>query len=123
MNFKAIVAIGIVTLGGTTLTLINRSAQAHPQLTPNSPGVVKDVILWTKGINEGVPFKSNSAIRDLSKVGFDNKASAIAVNNGQKWRFYKDKNFQGEFIEIGPDEARSNLGKFNNQISSFKSVK
>jgi hypothetical protein len=125
MNFKAIITVGLATLSGATLTLAHLSAQAQPKpvLNRNSPGVVKDVTLFSKSINRGQSFESNRGVADLSAVGFDDKAAAIQVNNGQKWRFYKDKNFQGEFIEIGPDEARGNLGKFTRQISSFKSVK
>ena len=82
-----------------------------------------DVTLFSKGINQGKSFDSNVKVADLSTVRFNDKASAIVVNNGQKWRFYKDKNFQGEFIEVGPKSTQVNLGKLNNQISSFKSVK
>lgn len=125
MNFKSIITLGIATLSGATLTITHLPAQAQskPTLNRNSPGVVKDVTLFSKGINQGQSFESNQGVADLSTVGFDNKASAIQVNNGQKWRFYKDKNFQGAFIEIGPNEGRGNLGKFTRQISSFKSVK
>ena len=82
-----------------------------------------DVTLFSKGINQGKSFDSNVKVADLSAVGFDNKASAIVVNNSQKWRFYQDKNFKGEFIDVGPKSTKVNLGKLNNQISSFKSVK
>ena len=124
MNFKAIITVGLATIGATlTLTHLSAQAQTKPVLNSNSPGVVKDVTLFSKGINQGQSFESNQGVADLQAVGFDNKASAIQVNNGQKWPFYKDKNFQGAFIEIGPNEGCGNLGKFNRQISSFKSVK
>ncbi len=82
-----------------------------------------DVTLFSNNNGRGQSFDSNVGVADLSAVGFNDKASSIAVNNGQKWRFYKDKNFQGEFIEIGPKDSRSHLGSLNRQISSFKSVK
>ena len=82
-----------------------------------------DVTLFSHGINQGQSFDSNVAVADLSTVGFNDRASSIVVNNGQKWRFYKDKNFQGPFIEVGPESTQDNLGSLNNQISSFKSVK
>jgi hypothetical protein len=84
---------------------------------------ISDVTLFSKSDGRGQSFDSNVGVADLSAVGFNDKASSIAVNNGQKWRFYQDKNFQGEFIEVGPEDTRSNLGSLNNQISSFKSVK
>jgi hypothetical protein len=82
-----------------------------------------DVTLFSKGLNQGQSFDSNVGVADLSAFGFNDKALSIAVNNGQKWRFYKDKDFQGEFIEVGPEATSNNLGNFNNQISSFKSLK
>ena len=82
---------------------------------------VPDVILWDHKIGRGASFETNEAVPDLGK--FNNRASAIQVNNGQKWRFYEDKNFTGAFIEIGPDEARGNLGWFNNRVSSLKAVR
>jgi Beta/Gamma crystallin len=112
----ALALLAMTLLGGTILTLAKASAQTQPS------GVVKDVTLWSKPNRQGALFESNKGVPDLGQVGFDNKASSIAVNNGQKWRFYQDKNFKGEFIEIGPDESRGNLGKLNNQVSSFKSV-
>jgi Beta/Gamma crystallin len=125
MNFKTIITISIATFSSTTLTLANLSAQANPGpvLNYNSPSVVKDVTLFSRGINRGQLFESDEGVADLRAVGFDNRASAIRVNNDKKWRFYKDKNFQGEFIEVGPKDTRRHLGNFNNKISSFKSVK
>ncbi len=117
---KPLIALSLLTIGsfgGTMLVIANVSAQNKPSQ------VVKDVTLWDGNNRQGASFESNNAVADLSKVGFNDKASSIAVNNGQKWRFYKDKNFKGEFIEIGPDESRGNIGKLNNQVSSFKSIK
>jgi Beta/Gamma crystallin len=117
---KKLTALALLTMtsvSGAILIVPNVSAQTQPS------GTVKDVTLWDKPNRQGVSFESNNAVPDLSKVGFDNKASSIAVNNGQKWRFYKDKNFKGPFIEIGPDEFRGNIGKLDRQVSSFRSVK
>jgi hypothetical protein len=98
-------------------------AVANVSAQNKASGVVKDVTLWDGANRQGASFDSNKGVADLSLVGFDNKASSIAVNNGQKWRFYKDKNFKGQFIEIGPDESLGNIGRLNNQVSSFKSIK
>jgi hypothetical protein len=117
---KQLTALSLLTVasfGGTMLAVANVSAQNK------ASGVVKDVTLWDGANRQGASFDSNKGVADLSLVGFDNKASSIAVNNGQKWRFYKDKNFKGQFIEIGPDESLGNIGRLNNQVSSFKSIK
>jgi Beta/Gamma crystallin len=116
---KQLTALSILTiasLGGAILTQTNVFAQ-----NDRSEGV-KDVTLYSKANLKGATFKSDQGVPDLSQVGFDNKASSVAVNNAQKWRFYKDPNFQGEFIEIEPNQSRGNLGMLNNQVSSFKSV-
>jgi hypothetical protein len=125
MNFKAIITVGLATLSGATLAITHLSTpvQAKPTLKYNSPGAVTDVILFSQGINRGKLFKSDKAVADLSAVGFNNRATAIQVNNSQKWRFYTGKNFTGKFIEIGPNEGRGYLGNFASKISSFKSVK
>ena len=68
----------------------------------------------------GAQFGSNKAVADLSKYGFNDRARSISVTG--VWRFYRDKNFKGPFIEAGSDEARSNLGKLDRQISSFRPV-
>ncbi|MBN3879128.1 MULTISPECIES: beta/gamma crystallin-related protein [unclassified Nostoc] len=91
--------------------------------TTVSAQTVQDVTLWDRQIGRGTSFNTNKAVADLSKFGFNNKASAIQVNNGQKWRFYAGKNFTGEYIDIGPDEAVGNIGRLNNKISSLKAIR
>jgi hypothetical protein len=138
-NQKAVLALLAVTSLTGSLSIPSASAGSHhaqlqapaialTQVKPRVPrvkpaGAVTDVILWDVRIGTGTSFESNKGVADLSTVGFDKKASSIQVTNGQKWRFYKEKNFQGQFIEIGPNEARGSIGNFDNQISSFKSVK
>ncbi|MEI1375470.1 beta/gamma crystallin-related protein [Nostoc sp. UHCC 0926] len=95
----------------------------HTSVSAQSSQTVTDVTLWDQQIGKGASFDTNNAVADLTKFGFNNKASAIQVNNGQKWRFYAEKNFRGEYIDVGPDEARGNLGKLNNRISSLKSIR
>jgi hypothetical protein len=116
-QLTALALLTVASVGGGMLVVANVSAQTKPS------GVVKDVTLWEGNNRQGASFASSQGVADLSRVGFDNKASSIAVNNGQKWRFYQDKNFQGQFVEIGPDESRGSIGKLNNRVSSFKSVK
>jgi hypothetical protein len=109
--------LAVASVSGTIFAVSNVSAQQKPA------SAEKDVILWSNPSSSGRSFESNVGVADLSKVGFDNKTSFIQVTNGQKWRFYKDKNFQGPFVEIGPDEARGGLGNLDKQISSFRAVK
>jgi Beta/Gamma crystallin len=115
-QLTALAILTVASLGGAILTQTNVFAQNERS------GGVKDVTLYSKPNRQGASFKSDQGVPNLKAVGFDNKASSIAVNNAQKWRFYKNPNFHGEFIEIGPNQSRGNLGMLNNQVSSFKSV-
>ena len=110
--------LAVASVSGSILAVSTVSAQ--PATKGDS---VKDVILFDSSTPSSRPsFASNKGVADLSKVGFDNKASFVQVNNDKVWRFYQHKNFKGEYVEVGPDEARG-LSKLNNQISSFRSVK
>lgn len=88
-----------------------------------SAQTVPDVTLWDQQIGRGASFKTNNAVADLSQRGFNDKASAIQVNNGQKWRFYAGKNFTGAYIDVGPNQAVGNIGRLNNRISSLKAIR
>ena len=116
-QLTALALLTVASVGGGMLVVANVSAQTK------SSGNPKDVTLWD-GINRrGTSFSSNQAVADLSQFGFNDKASSIAVDNGQKWRFYEGKNFTGQFVQVGPNETRGSIGRLNNQVSSFKSVK
>ncbi|MGF1589906.1 MAG: beta/gamma crystallin-related protein [Pleurocapsa sp.] len=82
---------------------------------------VTDVTLTSKPSNQGCSFNTNKAIEDLSEFGFDDATAFIAVNNNQTWRFYEDANFQGNYIDVGPDTAM-NVGNFGMEISSLKAI-
>jgi Beta/Gamma crystallin len=93
------------------------------QQTSVSAQGVPDVILWDQQIGRGASFRTSDKVPDLGQRGFNNRASAIQVTNGQKWRFYEGKNFTGAYVDIGPDEARGNLGRLNNRVSSLKAIR
>jgi Beta/Gamma crystallin len=116
-QLTALALLTVTSVGGAMLAVENVSAQ-----NTRSRGE-KSVTLWNRTNHRGASFDSNRAVSDLSLRGFDDRASSIAVNNDQTWRFYRDKNFQGSFIEIGPGESRENLGRLNNRVSSFKAVR
>lgn len=83
---------------------------------------VTDVSLFSDpNSNSGDQFNTNKAIENLSDFGFNDTTGFISVNNAQTWRFYEDADFQGDFIDVGPDEARS-AGDFGMKISSLKAI-
>ena len=97
-----------------------------PETAANYSGgavTVTDVTLFSEAINrsEGFSFGSNKAIEDLSEYGFDDATQSISNNNGQTWRFYEDANFQGNYIDVGPNTAMD-VGEFGLSISSFQAI-
>lgn len=83
---------------------------------------VADVTLFSNpNSNSGEEFTTNKAVKNLADVGFNDATGFIAVNNGQTWRFYEDANFKGDYIDVGPDEARR-AGKFGRKISSLRAI-
>ncbi|WP_310483182.1 beta/gamma crystallin-related protein [Chamaesiphon sp. VAR_48_metabat_403] len=113
-KLAALALLSVTSITGSMLIIANVSAQkSQPQGA---------VTLWTDSNLQGTTFNRSVSVPDLSQFGFDNKASSIAVINGQKWRFYEGKNFQGRSLQMGPKQSIRNLGPFNDRISSFKSV-
>ncbi len=111
-KLTALAVLSVSLISGFAIHQTSVSAQTAP-----------DVTLWDQQIGQGASFKTNNAVADLSKLGFDNKASAIQVNNGQTWRFYAGKNFTGEYVDVSPNEAVGNIGPLNNKVSSLKAIR
>ena len=83
---------------------------------------VPDITLFSgEANNKGFSFESNQGIEDLRDFGFNNNTGFIANNDSKTWRFYESPNFQGDFIEVGPDQARR-AGDFGQKITSFKAI-
>lgn len=83
---------------------------------------VTDVSLFSDpNSNTGDQFNTNKEIKNLADFGFNDATGFIAVNNSQTWRFYEDANFKGDFIDVGPDEARR-AGEFGLKISSLRAI-
>ncbi|MBW4536668.1 MAG: beta/gamma crystallin family protein [Pleurocapsa minor HA4230-MV1] len=82
---------------------------------------VPDVILYSKKNRRGKSLQVNDGIADLSKDNFDDSSSSVVVNSGT-WRLYTEPNFKGQSIDVESDTARDLPGRFNNSISSLKSI-
>jgi hypothetical protein len=102
----------------TVQDLDNQSAAAV-----SGGGVVGDVTLWSAPSVSGSSLDVNSKVADLSTLGFANITSSIQVNNGQTWRFYTDKNFQGQYFDVGPDTGLGSLpSNIDNNIESLQAI-
>ncbi len=98
-KLTALALLAAASASGSMFAISTVFAQSYQS------GGIKNVTLYSNNSSSGRSFTSNYAVADLSKVGFNDRTSFIQIDDGQKWRFYKDKNFKGEFIEVGPDTA------------------
>lgn len=71
----------------------------------------------------GRAFTSNSQVRDLSRNGFNDRASSVVVERGQ-WEVCEDANFRGQCMVLrrGSYETLGGMG-LNNRISSVRPLK
>ncbi len=115
-RLTTVALLALTSVAGTMLTISDVSAQSR-----SSRGGVKDVTLQDRDGNKRRSFRSNNGIADLSKVGFDNRADFVQINDSKPWRFYTGKNFTGRYTVVKPQSARL-LGRFANKVSSFCSV-
>lgn len=71
----------------------------------------------------GRAFTANGQVRDLSRNGFNDRASSVVVERGQ-WEVCDDANFRGQcmILRRGSYETLSGMG-LNNRISSVRPVR
>jgi uncharacterized protein YcfJ len=71
----------------------------------------------------GRAFTANGQVRDLSRNGFNDRASSVVVERGQ-WEVCEDANFRGQcmILRKGSYETLGGMG-LNNRISSVRPVK
>ena len=106
-----------------SLDSINFVRDLTPETAANYSGGrgVPDITLTSGKSNSEDRLESDGAISDLREFGFNNNTGFIANNSSDTWRFYESFNFKGDFIEIGPHQARV-IGDFGQEISSFRAV-
>jgi hypothetical protein len=64
---------------------------------------------------------------DLRRVNFNDKTSLVKITGNERWAFYKDINFKGKPLILGPgqhDLSKQFAGGsgWNNSISSLKRI-
>lgn len=71
----------------------------------------------------GRAFTAGAQVRDLSRSGFNDRASSVVVERGQ-WEVCEDANFRGQcmILRKGSYETLGGMG-LNNRISSVRPVK
>lgn len=68
----------------------------------------------------GRSFPLDSAVRDLARTGFNDRASSLRIESGY-WIFCSDAEFRGECRTYGPGDY-ANLPGMNNAISSGRRI-
>ncbi|MBW4616637.1 MAG: peptidase inhibitor family I36 protein [Desmonostoc vinosum HA7617-LM4] len=74
-----------------------------------------------EGINfqgRGITFSRGDG--NLVNNNFNNVTSSIIITGNERWRFYKNANFRGPFITLGPGRYRTLARGVNNSISSLR---
>lgn len=71
----------------------------------------------------GRAYSANGQVRDLDRVGYNDRASSVVVDRGQ-WEVCEDANFRGQctVLRKGSYESLRGMG-LNNRISSVRPVK
>ncbi|MDZ8235969.1 MAG: beta/gamma crystallin-related protein [Nostoc sp. ChiQUE01a] len=68
----------------------------------------------------GITFSRSDA--NLANNNFNNATSSIIITGNQRWRFYKNANFSGPSITLGPGRYRRVASSVNDSISSLKRI-
>ncbi|MEH2318044.1 beta/gamma crystallin-related protein [Nostoc sp.] len=66
----------------------------------------------------GITFSNSDA--NLTNNNFNDATSSIVITGNQRWRFYKNANFQGPSITLGPGRYARVARGVNDSISSLK---
>jgi hypothetical protein len=91
-------------------------------LSHDSAAAIQGGIFVWDGANFTGPRRDLQASPNLTRQGFNDKISSIFNNTRNTWAFYTNANFTGRVFRLPPGQRLGNLGAFNNQISSMRSV-
>lgn len=91
-------------------------------LSHDSAAAIQGGIFVWDGAKFTGPRRDLQASPNLTRQGFNDKISSITNNTQKTWVFYTNANFTGRSLVLRPGERFGNLGIFNNQISSLRSV-
>jgi hypothetical protein len=91
-------------------------------LSHESAAAIQGGIFVWDGANFAGPRRDLQASPNLIRQGFNDKISSITNNTRRTWEFFTNANFTGRRFSLQPGQRIGNLGSFNNQISSMRSV-
>ncbi len=80
------------------------------------------VTMYSRDDFAGMSFRSDGNIRNLRRVGFNDRASSIVIERG-RWQLCEDAGFNGRCVVLGPGEYRSlwDMG-LDREVSSLRAV-
>ncbi len=82
--------------------------------------VAQEVVLYQDDNFNGPRYTANSSVSDLSRVGFNDRASSATIRGGS-WQLCDDAFFRGECVTLGPGDYAS-LSWLSNRISSGRRI-
>lgn len=129
-----------INYGGRCILVNNDVASFHPANWVSSVRLVRNgqgpgggggdferplsgIRLFDGANYSGQRFDAQSEIYDLSRVGFNDRASSIAIARGERWQVCIDSNFRSQ-CQVFSDNVRDlrQYGFFDNSISSIRQV-
>jgi len=91
-------------------------------LSHDSAAAIQGGIFVWDGANFTGARRDLQASPNLIRQGFNDKISSIRNNTQKTWIFHTKPNYKGLGFSLRPGQQLNNLGSFNNQISSMKSI-
>jgi hypothetical protein len=91
-------------------------------LSHDSAAAIQGGILVWDGANFTGLRRDLQASPNLLRERFNDQISSIRNNTQRTWEFFTNANFTGRRFSLRPGQQFANLGSFNNQISSMRSV-
>jgi Beta/Gamma crystallin len=91
-------------------------------LDQESAAAVQGGILVYTGSRFRGSVRDVQATGNLASVGLNNVISSIRNNTQKTWVFYTGFNNSGRRFSLRPGRTASRLGRFDNQVSSLRSI-
>ncbi|WP_414573864.1 beta/gamma crystallin-related protein [Nostoc sp. CCY 9925] len=111
-----------VDMNNKTLTELSFSAvkELNDELAATCSGGRVNIFQDANFQGRGITFSNSDA--NLANNGFNDVTSSIVITGNERWRFYKNANFRGPSVTLGPGRYPRLSRGVNNSISSIKRI-
>ena len=111
-----------VDMNKKTLTELSFSAvkELNDEVAATCSG--GNVSLYRDGNFQGGGITFSNSDANLANNNFNDATSSIIIRGNQRWRFYKNVNFRGPSVTLGPGRYPRVGQGLNDSISSLKRI-